>query len=337
MIIHIFYPKEGFAISIKRSFEPFVQELKKHHIVNEFYVPHTGANPVNMWKNIMYVRKHRTNEGVNHIAGDIHYCVLGLIGRKCVLTIHDDYAMRYATHGCLGKMQKYIFWLWLPIRFSNNVVCITETTQKNIERYCKSPKMRVICHNCVDQIFRFSPQKFNKELPTILQCGTTANKNIETLICALEGLKCNLVVLSKMSELQHKLAQEKHIAYKNYYNLSTKDVYQLYKSCDIVTFASSYEGFGMPIIEGQSTGRVVITTDKEPMNWVAGEEGAILVKNPTDVTEYRMAISKAINDDSFRSNCIKNGKENVERFSAKTVYSQYIDVYLSCFDAKGTL
>ena len=106
MIIHIFYPKKGFYLSIKRSFEPLVRELKKHHDVREFFVPYIGANPINMLRNILYVKKHRTEIGVNHIAGDIHYCILGLIGTKNVLTIHDDYAMRKSTHGWLGKMQK---------------------------------------------------------------------------------------------------------------------------------------------------------------------------------------------------------------------------------------
>ena len=331
MVIHIFYPKKGYYLSIKRSFEPLVRELKKHHEVHEFFVPHIGANPINMWRNIQFVKKHRTAEGINHIAGDIHYCILGLIGTTSVLTIHDDYAMRKATHGWIGRMQKFLFWIWLPIKFATKVVCITEATEKNIAHYYDNDKLQVIAHHCMNEDFHFSPKEFNKECPVIFQCGTDVHKNLDYLIRALEGMTCKLVVLTKMTQEQCDLAKEKNIDYRNYYNLTNDEVIALYKLSDIVAFASSYEGFGMPIIEGQSTGRVVITTNKAPMNWVAGNDAAILVENPHDVQEYRSAILKAINDKDLREECIKNGLENVKRFSLKNIYSQYNQVY---FEAK---
>ena len=327
MEIHIFYPKKGYYLSIKRSFEPFVRELKKHHEVIEFFVPYIGANPINMWKNVMYVRKHRSKDGINHIAGDIHYCILGLMGVKSVLTIHDDYAMRKATHGWLGKLQKYLFWIWLPIKFADKTVCITEATRKNIAHYYDNGNMQVIAHHCMNEDFHYSPKEFNKNCPVIFQCGTDIHKNLDTLICALEGLSCKLVVLVKMSDEQCRLAEEKHIEYSNFYNISNEEVYGLYKSADIITFASSYEGFGMPIVEGQCVGRVVITTDREPMNWVAGPNGAIFVDEPTNKEKYRAEILKAINDDTYRKTCISNGLENVKRFSLTNIYNQYMQIY----------
>lgn len=164
-------------------------------------------------------------------------------------------------------------------------------------------------------------------MPNNFQCGTDFHKNLDTLIAALEGIKCKLVVLVKMTSAQCNLAKEKHVVYKNYYNISNEEVYDLYKSADIVTFVSSYEGFGMPIIEGQCTGRIVITTNKEPMNWVAGKNCALFVDDPKNVEEYRKSILKAINDDEYRNNCIKNGLKNVKRFTLSNIYNQYVKVY----------
>ena len=327
MVIHIFYPEKNFCFSIKRSFEPLVRNLKKHHEVHEFFVPCIGANPINMWRNICFVKKHRTQEGINHIAGDIHYCILGLIGVRSVLTIHDDYAMRKATHGWLGKVQKYVFWIWLPIRFATKVVCITDATKRNISHFYNSGNLQVIAHHCMNEDFHYTPKVFKKECPVIFQCGTDVHKNLESLICALEGLRCKLIVLVKMTPEQCKLAEEKGVDYKNYYNLTNVEVIRLYQCSDIIAFASSYEGFGMPIIEGQSTGRIVITTNKAPMNWVAGNDAAIFVENPHDVKEYRNAILKAVNNDVLRERCIRNGLENVKRFSIGNIYSQYIQIY----------
>ena len=41
---------------------------------------------------------------------------------------------------------------------------------------------------------------------------------------------------------------------------------------------SKYEGFGMPIIEAQSSGTVVITSNIEPMKSIIGEKGLLKSK-----------------------------------------------------------
>lgn len=325
MKINIFYPKN--SISIKKSFEPLVCSLKQTNEVHEFILPFEGANPINNWRNILFVRSHRLTDGINHIAGDAHYCILGLIGAPSVLTIHDDYAMRKATHGWLGKMQKYIFWILLPIKYATKVICITESTKKNILRYYNTSKLQVITHHCLNEEFKYCPKDFNMDCPSILQCGADHHKNLDVLIRAIQGLKCKLIVLTKMYPEHCQLADDLGVDYINYYNISNKDVVDLYKSSDIVTFASSYEGFGMPIIEAQCTGRVLITTNKEPMNWVAGENGAIFINNPRDVNEYRNALIEAISNEERRNVKIQNGLRNVERFSLDKVLKQYTQIY----------
>ena len=49
-----------------------------------------------------------------------------------------------------------------------------------------------------------------------------------------------------------------------------------YAAADIIIFPSLYEGFGLPILEGQKAGRAVLTSNIPPMTEVAGG-GACLV------------------------------------------------------------
>ena len=52
-------------------------------------MPSARSMPWDILKNGLYAYKHRTRDGINHITGHIHDIVLGLLGCKVVLTIHD--------------------------------------------------------------------------------------------------------------------------------------------------------------------------------------------------------------------------------------------------------
>jgi glycosyltransferase involved in cell wall biosynthesis len=300
--------------------------MKEVATVQEYYVPYNGALPWNLIRNIIFVYKHRNKKGINHITGDIHYCILGLMGCKSVLTIHDDYAIVKARRGIFDKIYKWIFWLYLPITFAGKVVCISDATKKKIDQLVRNNKTIVFSHHTVDEEFKFVSKKFNEQCPTILQIGTDLQKNLETTLKARAGIKCKLRVVKIMTQEQQLLAQSLHIDYTNVYNLPDEEIVNEYENADIVVFPSLYEGFGIPIIEGQTTGRIVVTSDREPMNEVSGH-AAILLKNPLDVEEYRAAIMEIIHDSSFREKIILAGLENSKKYSIEASMKRCLDLY----------
>ena len=328
MNITFFHWAQNSPPSITRSFNPLITELKKNHNVKVFHVPYSGGNPINILRNILFVYKHRDKTGINHITGDIHYCILGLIGVKSVLTIHDDYAIKKASN-LLNKIYKYIFWIYLPIKLATKTVFISEATQKKINKLIKVPSGVVIANHTVDSEFQYTPQKFHNENPTILQIGTSEQKNLETTLKVISQLNipCTLRVIKKMTPQQHQMAKDLHINYSNAFNLSDSEIIEEYKNADVIAFPSLYEGFGMPIIEGQATGRVVITTNASPMKDVAGKNGAILLNNPLDDKEYKNKLKEVISNEELRTNLIQNGLINAAQYTIQKVTSKYINFY----------
>ena len=93
-------------------------------------------------------------------------------------------------------------------------------------------------------------------------------------------------------------------------------------ACDIVSFPSLTEGFGMPIIEGQAAGKIVVTSDLRPMNVIAGDK-AILV-NPCEISSIRKGFEKAL---KRPKDIIESGIENAENYSADSVMNMYNQLY----------
>lgn len=326
----VFFHKMRYSggMSIENSFRPFIAALKQSYNVKEYNVPYRTTWPWNLFRNIRFIRKHSTKTGINHISGDIHYGILGLFGKKSVLTIHDDYFMRTSNRGFLERAYRWLFWIYLPINNADAVICISPTTKACIQRYYNSSKLQVITHHCFPPMFDGVIRPFNVDCPRILNVGTTPNKNLETTLTVLKGVHCKLIVLKPMSDEQKKLADELGIDYSNPVDIPFEEVIKEYNKCDIVVSPSLYEGLGMPIAEAQSAGKPVITTNKEPMSWVAGG-AAVLLDDPLDINEYRSKLVNLIHNEELRRSLIKKGFENIKRFSLEEVMRQYLKIYNS--------
>jgi glycosyltransferase involved in cell wall biosynthesis len=102
-----------------------------------------------------------------------------------------------------------------------------------------------------------------------------------------------------------------------------------YELADIVSLVSTYEGFGMPILEAQAIGRAVITSNVYSMPEVAGDSGIMV--DPLDVAAIRAAFLKVIHDDEHRSDRISKGFENIKRFDPDQIADQYYRLYESIY------
>jgi glycosyltransferase involved in cell wall biosynthesis len=285
-----------------------------------------------IFKNISFTR--RQQAAVNHITGDIQYTILGWSRHNInILTIHDCVALhRYASTNPKHWFIKLLWYSW-PVKKADAVTVISENTRREILEFthCDPAKIRVI-PNFVDPSFQYSSFVFNEKKPSILFIGTTANKNLDRLIEALSGIPATLDIIGSLSGKQIKKLETFHIDYRQSEKLGDAALLEKYRQCDIVAFPSTYEGFGLPIVEAQATGRPVLTSNLSPMKEVAGA-GARLV-NPYDSGSIREGILQIINDVAYREKIIEEGLQNIKHFSIESVADQYANLYRELLQKK---
>lgn len=104
-----------------------------------------------------------------------------------------------------------------------------------------------------------------------------------------------------------------------------KDLAAIYNLASVCLFPSFYEGFGLPILEAQSCGCPVVTSNIASMPEIAGA-GALLV-NPYQAAEIEKAIRRIMGSSQEKEKIVQEGFKNVARFSWEKTAGETLGVY----------
>jgi glycosyltransferase involved in cell wall biosynthesis len=265
------------------------------------------------------------NQGdINHITGDVHFLALGLVGERTILNILDCHALERLSG--LRRWLLKLLWFDLPIRRVAVVVAISEATKQRLIQLVRVPADKIEVIPCaVAPIFRPCPRSFNCDCPRILHIGTKPNKNLPRLVDALRGITCQLHVIGPLDKPLRQLLDNSGVAYESDACLSETEIYRAYCDADLVSLVSTYEGFGLPIIEAQWVERPVITSNCLSMPEVAGD-GACFV-DPFDVSSIRSGLMRIVGDAAYRDSLLELGRKNRQRFLLAEVARQYLSLY----------
>jgi glycosyltransferase involved in cell wall biosynthesis len=249
---------------------------------------------------------------VNHITGDVHFLALGLPKRNTILTIHDCVPLRNHPSGLRHLLLK-LFWFTLPVRRAAMITVVSEATKQELLPHVPvdPEKVRVV-PACIASHFQPCPKAFNTDCPRILHIGTAPNKNLPRLCEALRGLRCKLDVVGRLDSGHLEALERNQIDYENASGLSDAEMVDRYRHCDLVAFVSTYEGFGMPILEANTVERPIVAGNVCSMPEVAGEAACLV--DPNDVASIRQGIERVIADAAYRDQLVEAGRSNRERF-----------------------
>ncbi|MCZ4409852.1 glycosyltransferase family 1 protein [Cryomorphaceae bacterium 1068] len=229
------------------------------------------------------------------------------------------------------------YYLYFFPRFAKKarrIATVSEYSKKDIEnRYGVNKDKIDVVYNGVNDVFRVHTpseieairRQFTTGVPYFLFVGLIhARKNLKNQLLAFLKFKerhasdLKYVIVGEKfwwdNEIDEVLKNSKFSDDVIFLGRRRMDeLIALYGGAYALTYASFFEGFGIPIIEAFKSGVPVITSNTSSMPEVAGE-GALLV-NPNSVNEIAEAMNRLVTDSSKRQSLIAFGKERAKKFT----------------------
>lgn len=265
---------------------------------------------------------------VVHVTGDIYYCGILVRRKRNLITILDLTSVRR-----LGGWRRALLamvWYRLPVHRARRVTAISDSTLHELRGLIPAAMEKSSTVACpISAEFREAGSRPRpaRSVPTVLQVGTSSNKNLERTARALSGLPVHLRIVGRLTNDQRQLLNELDLEFSAIANVSDTQLVDEYAGSDVLVFASLYEGFGLPIVEAQAVGLPVITSDHSSMPEVMGDGG--LLVDPTDESDIRRAVVRILDDPALRDQLRRCGELNAQRFTPEDIAEQYAAIYRS--------
>ncbi len=270
---------------------------------------------------------------------------------KSVVTIHDLIFMHFPAQYPWVDRQLYYRKVESAIMRADLIIAASEHTQNDIIHNfdCDPAKVKVLYQDC-DPLFA-EPisneqkdelrNKYNLRSNFILSVGTIEKrKNHISILKAFNAgffPQNDLVIVGKKADAYPELlayvkAHKLESRVKFIFNLPFKDLPGMYQLAAVFAYLSTYEGFGIPVLEALRSGTPVLASNVSSIPEVAGN--AALLVDPTDIN----LIANCLQDLLIRPHVAAAFKENsiahLKQFDASVLSEKLMNYYKVLLSSK---
>ncbi len=247
-----------------------------------------------------------------------------------VVTVHD-FTYEYYTKGF--KRWLHSFTKKRSLRKADYVVCISENTKADLLKFVPDIDAGkiVVIHNGASEDFYVlnnADDRYSTDAEQfIVFIGSRAsykNFGLAVAVAAKSGLRLKIVG-SKLNA--DELAMVKAQLGGNFDDLGYIDnaaLNRLYNKAFALIYPSSYEGFGLPVVEAQKSGCPVLALDSSSITEIVGDVEQLVKK--ADVDEFVRQIDKLRQPD-YRHLIVEAGVKNSMGYSWDNTYGKYLALY----------
>lgn len=201
----------------------------------------------------------------------------------------------------------------------NHSLYYPQTDRKILEQFSLSPDNRVILY--------VGSEEPRKNVDTILWAVSLVRKRIPGIVFLKVGNPQWAGAREDLIHLIDKLHLEGSVVFTGY--IPEEDLPKYYNAADLFVFPSSYEGFGLPVLEAMACGCPVVTSNCTSIPEVVGD--AAIMVTPGDVDELAHAIERVLFDDGLREEMTQKGIRQSMRFTWDKAAEKMVEMYKRVF------
>jgi glycosyltransferase involved in cell wall biosynthesis len=317
---------------------------------SDVYLPPCATNvvlrsslPLSMWEQFVLLKAHGNK--------DLLMCpsyVIPLLARCPTFLIHHGSYEGYPQAFSWWTLNKARAIYSLSANRATAVSTVSEYSKRDMVRFygIQPERIQVVPDGVDTKLFRpiLDPERlmkwrsgvFGLDVPFIVYVGKpTERRNLSALIKAFGALK-------KENQIPHKLlivgadlpgsspfrkviveeglgAEVFVLGYARY-----DEMPMVYNSADLLVYPSSYEGFGMPVLEAMACGTPVIALDNTAFPEFAGGV-AYLVK---EIGTLKSGIEAVLTDTALREQMSQEGPQRAAAYDWQLVTQRYLELML---------
>jgi glycosyltransferase involved in cell wall biosynthesis len=253
---------------------------------------------------------------------------------RSVTVFHDLQHQRHPEYFRWFDLPFWRFFLWASAHRAARIIAVSEATRADVLHFYGVPAERVrVVHHGVDPAL-FDLRREHVE-PLVLCVSTLhPHKNIVRLIRAY-ALKTRdyKLVLAGMRGF-HTEAIERLIAELNLGDrvtltgwISRAQLYDLYDRALACIYPSTFEGFGMPVLEAMAAGVPLACSEIPPLREVAGNTA--LYFDPLDEGALAEALERITSDEALRAKLSHEARERARGFTWERAARETLQVLLA--------
>ena len=244
-----------------------------------------------------------------------------------VTVFHDLQHKRHPEYFRWFDLPAWRLCLFQAACTSEALIAVSTATRDDLLRYypVAATKVHVVPHGVDERLFEIGRERIGRETGRYLLCVSTLHphKNIERLVRVFAEFRRRTseytLVLAGMRGF-HAEAIERLIE-----SLDLQDVvqitgwiprerlYEIYLGAHACIYPSTFEGFGLPVLEALAAGIPLACSGIDPLRELAGD--AAVLFNPTDDCALLDAISRITLDSGLRQVLIERGPLQASQYS----------------------
>jgi glycosyltransferase involved in cell wall biosynthesis len=263
---------------------------------------------------------------------------------RSVVTIHDLIFLRYPELYRKIDRKIYRYKFHSSCKNADAIVAISQQTKDDIIRFFDIPeeKIHVIYQSCnplyyekvAESLKTFVRQKHSLPPEYMLYVGTIEErKNLLQLIKARHkhNIELPLVVAGRITPYFEKVQdyirenEIKDIIFLK--NLLQEELPAIYQMAGLFIYPSSFEGFGIPILEAMNSGIPVIAGSGSCMQETGGPHSIYV--NPSKTDEIAESIKKILGNPALKTKMIEEGYRQAQLFREDKTVLEMMKLYHS--------